>query len=83
MAEDDPHLFSSLINLPTFATNGEKVRFFKFFLRKMFINLLTNCQVSMNFDLFKTEFANLLSFSDVLSEIMTFLDPYFNHFLLF
>lgn len=25
MAEDDPHLFSSLINLPTFAKNGEKV----------------------------------------------------------
>lgn len=26
MAEDDPHLFSSLINLPTFADNGEKVK---------------------------------------------------------
>jgi MFS transporter, MCT family, solute carrier family 16 (monocarboxylic acid transporters), member 9 len=26
MAEDDPHLFSSLINLPTFVKNGEKVR---------------------------------------------------------
>ena len=26
IAEDDPHLFSSLVNLPTFATNGEKVR---------------------------------------------------------
>jgi hypothetical protein len=25
IAEDDPHLFSSLINLPTFAKNGEKV----------------------------------------------------------
>lgn len=25
MAEDDPHLFSSLINLPTFVKNGEKV----------------------------------------------------------
>lgn len=25
MAEDDPHLFSSLINLPTFAKDGEKV----------------------------------------------------------
>lgn len=25
MAEEDPHLFSSLINLPTFADNGEKV----------------------------------------------------------
>lgn len=23
--EEDPHLFSSLINLPTFAKNGEKV----------------------------------------------------------
>lgn len=31
MAEDDPHLFSSLINLPTFATNGEKVSFVKLF----------------------------------------------------
>ena len=26
MAEDDPHLFSSLVNLPTFVKNGEKVR---------------------------------------------------------
>lgn len=25
MAEDDPHLFSSLVNLPTFVQNGEKV----------------------------------------------------------
>lgn len=25
IAEDDPHLFSSLINLPTFADKGEKV----------------------------------------------------------
>lgn len=25
VAEEDPHLFSSLINLPTFAKNGEKV----------------------------------------------------------
>jgi hypothetical protein len=25
-SKDDPHLFSSLINLPTFAKNGEKVR---------------------------------------------------------
>lgn len=25
VAEDDPHLFSSLVNLPTFAKNGEKV----------------------------------------------------------
>lgn len=24
--DDDPHLFSSLINLPTFAKNGEKVK---------------------------------------------------------
>lgn len=30
VAEDDPHLFSSLVNLPTFAKNSEKVavRFF-------------------------------------------------------
>jgi MCP family monocarboxylic acid transporter-like MFS transporter 9 len=28
VAEDDPHLFSSLITLPTFAKNGEKVRKF-------------------------------------------------------
>lgn len=25
MAEEDPHLFSSLVNLPTFAKNSEKV----------------------------------------------------------
>jgi hypothetical protein len=25
VAEYDPHLFSSLVNLPTFAKNGEKV----------------------------------------------------------
>lgn len=28
-SEDDPHLFSSLINLPTFIRNGEKVSFYK------------------------------------------------------
>lgn len=27
VAEDDPRLFSSLIHLPTFAKNGEKVGF--------------------------------------------------------
>jgi hypothetical protein len=39
MAEDDPHLFSSLINLPTFAKNGEKVR--KTF-KKLILKALTS-----------------------------------------
>lgn len=33
LAEDDPHLFSSLINLPTFVKNGEKVNPFNNHLR--------------------------------------------------
>lgn len=31
ITEDDPHLFSSLINLPTFSNNGEKVNWSNFF----------------------------------------------------
>jgi hypothetical protein len=34
MTKDDPHLFSSLINLPTFAKNGEKVSFLIIYLKK-------------------------------------------------